>query len=885
MKASAIAYGGILVILIITSLVTVYIIGGAEPVSRNIVSIEGRLMSFADEADILTKTFNQSIEFISQRAAYDLGLNGGINRPEIFWNYYYPRIDVLEKKLEESIENNLPSKPIKNKVEITWGESEIDVSKYDEFPCGPLKNSKCFLVSGEKNFSIYDESIQSRIDFKPFKISSNIKSSYFKLLFAGREILENETYNSTLNDIGNLENLLEADPRFEDLEFQIIASDSTVEITIEDKTCMEFYNEYYCLAPLKPGEEGITLETGERISYDYLKLKFKVNATQTSFTPPKFDFRIWVDPESGYVKSGGSAGTRVYISSTGAITKPVHLDYTVTSATGNPEANPETIEVEFEKNDREPNFKSNVIIRTKSYTIADAYTITITGTGDGVTKETIFTLTVNPTMEFDLSLNPSTATIMQGEEASTSIDLTFLSGTAVPVFLYASEEPPNSQLTLSTDTCTPTCNSTMTISTSYPDTPYGTYEIKVVAIGGGLRKTAKFTLTIQPYFDFEILLSPDRDTIAQGEPSSSIVTVDLKSIETRTVDLSYTIISITSGSTDPNNFGISVSFDQNSGNPTFSTTMRITTQTTTPYDEYAIIVTGTSEDIIRTKTFTLTVKKPECFSDSDCNDGKPCTGVKDEGGIDKCRNSGKVNAYCERPNLPYGYIPDSSCGTLSKTCGNKCENGYEYRDGIKKTCNLACDGVGSCLKDCTPSCTPSDYNTIKDCYYECKDNLRCREAYFCSEESCQTCNSWCALNSCDTSWGCGSCTVSGQVRRGNESDPFCTYYWPACGGYLCSLCVCTQETCTASCSYDETCTYGKFCPKQTFTVSDNDCGAPNGSCTPDATNSCTTPLACAYSGNEPTCTMNTDYKCDWFGYVYYNCRWEPPSATYTASCS
>jgi len=884
MKASVIAYGGILLILIISSLITIYIVGGAEPVNRNVVSVEGKLLSFVNEADLLAKTFSQSIEFISQRAAYDLGLNGGTNNPYIFWNYFYPRIDVLESELEKSIENNLPSSSIKNRLEVTWGESEIKVSNYDNVPCGPDINSKCFLVSGEKNFSVYDKSIDTRIDFKPFKISSFVTSSYFKLLTVGRKIFEDIKYNSTLNDIGNLKNLLKAD--FPNLDFDITASSDTAEITITDNTCL-LYDEYYCLAPLNPGENGIIV-TGKQILYDYLKLKFKFIATQTSFTPPKFDFEMSVNPDAGSVKSGGKFDTKLFVVDSGTLKKSVHLSYSITAATT---GNPDTIKVDFEKNDIEPSFNSIVTITTQTSTISDTYTIKITGTGDGVTKETEFTLTVNPTMDFNLDLNPDTATILQGEFKTTNIDLTFVSGTPVPVDLDFSGEPPNSQVTLTKNTCTPTCQSIMNVSTNYPTTPPGIYDIEVVAIGGGQKKTAIFRLEIKPFIDFKISLSPiDRDTILQGGTTSTTVTVENLTTTTGTVDLT-TLISTTGGLTDPLNFGISVSYDQPSGNPTFSTNMKITTDPATPFNDYSIVVIGTYYGIIRTKTFTLTVKKPACFQDSDCDDSNPCTGVLSEGKIDKCRNAGLVDAYCERPPLPVGTIPNGgACGTGSGTCPDKCESDHEYRLGNPKTCSKTCDGSGNPppggCQPCTPdysSCTPSDYNTIKDCYYECKDNLSCREAYLCSEESCQTCNSWCALNSCDTSWGCGSCTVSGQVRRGNESDPFCTYYWPACGGYLCSLCVCTQETCTASCSYDETCTYGKFCPKQTFTITDCDYD-PAGGCVL-GTNTCTISAQCAYPGSEPTCTMNTDFKCDWVGYVYYNCRWEPPAQTFTATCS
>lgn len=293
MKGSAIAYGGILVILIITSFVFIHM-ASAPPIRRGIVTVEGKLISFVNEAELLIKTFDQSIEFISQRSAYDLGKLGGLER-KVFWNYFYPKTDVLERELGERIKNNLPSEDMRNGRIIEWGEADINVIKYDEAPCGSMKNSVCFFVNGSKYFSVYDRSIESRISLD-HEIYSHVGSSYFKLLWVGRQILEEEKYNSTLNDIGNLWNILEAD--FPDLDFTITVSEDIVEITIEDSTCMLFYNDFYCLAPLKPGEEGIMIG-GKQIPYDYLKLKFKVNETQTAFTPPRFDFDIEVEPDSG----------------------------------------------------------------------------------------------------------------------------------------------------------------------------------------------------------------------------------------------------------------------------------------------------------------------------------------------------------------------------------------------------------------------------------------------------------------------------------------------------------------------------------------------------------------------------------------------------------
>ncbi|MEM3609830.1 MAG: hypothetical protein QW076_02905, partial [Candidatus Anstonellales archaeon] len=274
---SALGYGGLLAILLISSFTIIYITGGYEPVKRNIISIESRIISFGNNVNLLIKTFNVSIDFISQRAAYDLGKTGGIKGSEIaMWNDSYPTIEILKEQLENKIIENLPQGSTKNGRIINWGDASIVVSDYDT-TCGPIENSKCFLVSGNKSFSIYDSSIDTRVSIA-HKINHIIDSSYFKLLVIGRKILEEPKYNSllSLNDFNGLENLLKSDYNAYGLDFKIRNFGTYIDVLIISNDCLS-KNEYYCIAPLKPGENGIVDPvSGKQIPYDYLKLNFRI---------------------------------------------------------------------------------------------------------------------------------------------------------------------------------------------------------------------------------------------------------------------------------------------------------------------------------------------------------------------------------------------------------------------------------------------------------------------------------------------------------------------------------------------------------------------------------------------------------------------------------
>ncbi len=757
MKGSALAYGGVLLMLVMLSLFIAYITSVSD-VRRDVVTIEGKLLSFANYVHLLLKTFDQSVEFISQRAAYDLGKTGGLER-EVYWDSFYPKIDVLERSLEKVIKNRLPSENIKDSKTITFGEGSVDVIKYDEFPCGPIESSKCFFVNGTKDIIIYDKSIETRVSLNPHKFYSQINSNYFKLLNAGRAIMEDPQFNQYLNDVGALLNELynakaAGDPRFQGLDFSATVSGDVVEMTIVENC---YPPETYCLAPLKPEETGIIdPTTGEEIPYDYFKLKFKFQAEQTGNTPINFDFDIQVNPETDSIKSGESTQAFVKVNLLGAETKVVSLSYSISP----PEP---TISVSFTPASGEPTYTSLMTITTTDMTMAGDYTITVIGSGNGITRTATFTLTVNPSMFFILTLNPDNDKIDIGSSTTSTVNINLASGTPSSVVLNALNVPNHVSVSFSPNSCTPTCTSTMSITTDNSIEP-GIYTFKVSGKGGGSREEATYTLTIAKPFDFDLELSQYEETIAATQSISLTVTLTLKDPDmiSKTVFLSYSM--------SPDEPTISVSFTPASGEPDFTSDILITTQETTPDGDYIIVITASGGGVSHSKTFVLHVITPECYDDSDCDDGNPCTGVETEGGIDKCRFPGTADAYCDRPNLPAGYVPPgNACGTVTISCSDKCSGGREYREPTTPTatCSIACDGMGNCGSSCTPTCS---YNSIKTCRYGCKDNVNCWAGLWCEETRAR-----CRIS--QLGWCYGDC----EPPAGSDECDFCAFDSLECG--------------------------------------------------------------------------------------------------------
>jgi hypothetical protein len=273
MKGGILGYGAILAVLLTGTFVIIFITK-TGPLSATVATKEGEIISFGNSIVMLTRILDTSIEFISQRTAYDLGKNGGVIGSKIAdWNETYPTINDLKTELEKSIKNNLPKEYIKNDITITWGESKIDVSNYDVNPCGPIENSKCFLVKGNKSFTAYSESISSRSTVN-HKINSLVNSSYFKLLYVGRQILENNIYyNLLLTNRKQLEQKIYNDFG---LSSSIISVGNFIEVSLWEE-CLK-NNEFHCIAPTKPGETKIIDPlTGKQIPYDYINLTFKVS--------------------------------------------------------------------------------------------------------------------------------------------------------------------------------------------------------------------------------------------------------------------------------------------------------------------------------------------------------------------------------------------------------------------------------------------------------------------------------------------------------------------------------------------------------------------------------------------------------------------------------
>ena len=99
------------------------------------------------------------------------------------------------------------------------------------------------------------------------------------------------------------------------------------------------------------------------------------------------------------------------------------------------------------------------------------------------------------TFDFTVSLSPTSGSAIQGQSVSTTATATLTSGTAQAATFSASGLPAGATAAFGTTTCNPTCTSTVTIGT-LSTTPTGTYPIAITGTGGGLTRTATYSVTV-----------------------------------------------------------------------------------------------------------------------------------------------------------------------------------------------------------------------------------------------------------------------------------------------------------------------------------------------------------------------------------------------------
>jgi hypothetical protein len=195
---------------------------------------------------------------------------------------------------------------------------------------------------------------------------------------------------------------------------------------------------------------------------------------------------------------------------------------------------------------------------------------------------------------FSLSASPSSVSVTQGSNASSTITVTPSGGFTGSVTLSASGLP--SGVTASFGTNPTTSTSSVTFSASSTATT-GTSTVTITGTSGSLSHTTTISLTVNATAtpNFSLSASPSSLTVKQGTSGSSTITVTDSGGFTGSVTLSNSAL--------PS--GVTATFGTN---PTTSTsTLTFTASSTATTGTSTITITGTSGSLTHTTTISLTI--------------------------------------------------------------------------------------------------------------------------------------------------------------------------------------------------------------------------------------------------------------------------------------
>jgi len=325
---------------------------------------------------------------------------------------------------------------------------------------------------------------------------------------------------------------------------------------------------------------------------------FKFPGCSTTQTP---DFTVAASPSSLAITQGSNGTSTITVGSLNGFNAATTL-----SASGLPGG----VTAAFSTNPVTPpangNATSTLTLTASSTATTGTATVTITGTSGSTTHTATITLTVNPPPNFAVAASPSSLTINQGSNGTSTITITSQNGFNSATTLSATGLPSGVTAAFSTNPVTPPANSsatsTLTLTASSTATT-GTATVTITGTSGSLVHSTAITLTVntaaQP--NFTIGASPASLTIAQGGNGTSTITI--------TSQNSFSSATTLSAAGLPT--GVTAAFSTNPVTPpangSATSTLTLTASATATTGSATVTITGTSGSLSHSTTIALTV--------------------------------------------------------------------------------------------------------------------------------------------------------------------------------------------------------------------------------------------------------------------------------------
>jgi hypothetical protein len=210
---------------------------------------------------------------------------------------------------------------------------------------------------------------------------------------------------------------------------------------------------------------------------------------------------------------GSSATSVVTLTSIAGFNGTVSLSASVTPSGPTASLNPSSVNLP-----KSGSANSTLMVSASSTVTPGPYTVSITGSGNGLVKQIIVAVTVGP--DFSLSAKPASVSVQAGSLATTTITVRSIANFAGTVTLSASVVPsgPSATFNPASVSLAPggLANSTLTVTSANP----GLFTVTIPGTSGSLRHTATVIAVVKGY-----LISANSATLSLAAGSSNTATI------------------------------------------------------------------------------------------------------------------------------------------------------------------------------------------------------------------------------------------------------------------------------------------------------------------------------------------------------------------------
>lgn len=248
-----------------------------------------------------------------------------------------------------------------------------------------------------------------------------------------------------------------------------------------------------------------------------------------------------------------------------------------------------------------PGSQTSLVLTPSASSPSGTFSLLITGTAAGLTRTAQASLVVveevvPPTPDFELVVTPSYRSVVQGQAAIYTVQITGHNGFTEPVSLFFSSSVKGVEPLWASEVLTPPAQTELVLLTAF-HTPEGDYTLVVDGIGGGLVHSSSFTMAVTPHPDFDLGVTPQLRSVRQGQAVTCTVSLSAQHGFDAPVTLDVGELPA----------GVMYAWTSPVVTPDGSTALNLTTALTTPVGSHGLVITATGGGWQHTVPFTLDV--------------------------------------------------------------------------------------------------------------------------------------------------------------------------------------------------------------------------------------------------------------------------------------